>query len=281
MAKYDYEDRGKNSFLSNLGMGLSEGAMAMGQGMTGQPFLSNFQNMQMKRQEMAKEENAKKAFLTALGSGNLNPSEPSGGLGEQPQFIKVPDYSSPTGFKMEIDPRWSAKLESQKQTNIAVQKENETAISKSNRLKTVGKTIENAWLKTSPYKGAITKTGLVPVLGLWDILKKGAGATSAQQQDQAYASFVKGVRAQLARGMGDVGNLSEYEQRAVVQLVPSLMDSYESGSLKLGQLAQLVEDIKTTRGGKSGKEMETFDINGIKYNIPKDKVEAFKKAKGL
>jgi len=59
------------------------------------------------------------------------------------------------------------------------------------------------------------------------------------------------------------------------------MDSYESGQLKLGQLAQLVEDIKTTRGGKNGKEMQTFEVKGVKYNIPKDKVEAFKKAKGL
>jgi hypothetical protein len=260
---------------NNLGNALATFAMGMGQGITGQPYLTNFQNMQMKQREMAKEQESREAFNAALNAGQLN------GSGDQPQFIKVPDPSSPTGFKVEIDPRWSAGIESQKQSDIAVKKENEVAISKSNRLKTVGKTIENAWLKTSPYKGAITKTGLVPLLGAWDVIKKGMGATNAQQQDQAYASFVQGVRAQLARGMGDVGNLSEYEQRAVVQLVPSLMDSYESGNLKLGQLAQLVEDIKTTRGGKSGSSMETFDVNGIKYNIPKDKVDAFKAAKGI
>lgn len=271
---------GKMSFWKNLADSVGVGAMAMGQGMTGQPYLSNFQNMQLKRQEMQKEQSSKQAFLDALNSGQLNSQAPQDGIG-QPQFIKIPDPSSPVGFKLEIDPRWSAKIESQKQSDIAVTKENEVAISKSNRLKTVGKTIEGAWLKTSPYKGAITKTGLVPVLGLWDVIKKGVGATNAQQQDQMYANFVQGVRAQLARGMGDVGNLSEYEQRAVVQLVPSLMDSYESGQLKLGQLAQLVEDIKTTRGGKSGKEMETFEIKGVRYNIPKDKVESFKKAKGL
>lgn len=167
------------------------------------------------------------------------------------------------------------------QATIAQQKENETALGKAERLKTVGNTIEKQWLKTSPYKGAITKTGLVPALGAWDILKKGIGATDAQRQDQAYASFIAGIRAQLARGMGDVGNLSEYEQRAVIQLVPNLMDSYESGMLKLGQLAQLVEDIKTTRKGKQGVDMQTFAINGTTYNIPKDKVSDFKKAKGI
>lgn len=79
MAKYDYEDRSKNSFLRNLGMGLSEGAMAMGQGMTGQPFLSNFQNMQMKRQEIAKEQKnqaAMQAFRDKLLGGGLG-----GGIG--------------------------------------------------------------------------------------------------------------------------------------------------------------------------------------------------------
>jgi hypothetical protein len=183
------------------------------------------------------------------------------------------------GVNLTIGATPLAKAEEAAQT--AQIKEREVAIGKAERLKTVGQSIEKSWLKTSPYKGAITKTGLVPVLGMWDIVKKGAGATSAQRQDQAYASFISGVRAQLARGMGDVGNLSEYEQRAVIQLVPSLMDSLESGQLKLGQLAQLVEDIKTTRGGKNGKEMETFEVKGVRYNIPKDKVEAFKKAKGL
>jgi len=265
------KDEDKLNLVDRLGMGL----FAAGSGKDPYAVRSSIQENQMQKQKMQQQQDAQAAFNKALETGQLNQGA------NQPQFIKVPDPSSPTGFKVEVDPRWLAAIETKKQSDIAVQKENEVAISKSQRLKTVGKTIENAWLKTTPYKGAITKTGLVSVLGAWDVVKKGVGATDAQRQDQAYASFVQGVRAQLARGMGDVGNLSEYEQRAVVQLVPSLMDSYESGRLKLGQLAQLVEDIKTTRSGKSGKEMETFDIKGIKYNIPKDKVEAFKKAKGL
>ena len=143
------------------------------------------------------------------------------------------------------------------QSQIARAKEQEVAVGKAERLKTVGETVKQQWLKTSPYKGAITKSGMVPVLGQWDILKKGLGATSAQKQDQVYANFLQGIRAQLARGMGDVGNLSEYEQRAVIQLMPNLYDSYETGILKLGQLSQLVEDIKKTRGDNTNN-LEDF-----------------------
>jgi hypothetical protein len=213
---------------------------------------------------------AQQAFMKMFG--NFTPSNNGMGI---------------TGITVGADGKPSVTIgqtpeaKAEQEAKIAQVKERETAIGKAERLKTVGETIGKQWLKTSPYKGAITKTGLVPLLGMWDVIKKGAGATSAQRNDQAYANFVAGVRAQLARGMGDVGNLSEYEQRAVIQLVPNLMDSHESGMLKLGQLAQLVEDIKSTRSGKQGIDMQTFDVGGVKYNIPNDKVEAFKKAKGI
>jgi hypothetical protein len=230
----------------------------------------------MQTQKLAEEGEARKKFNDWLTK------QFPGGVGNQ-----APNGIGLTGFNIGSDGQptlnfgQTPESKISEQSKIAQAKENETAIGKAERLATVGQTIGTQWLKTSPYKGAITKTGLVPALGMWDIIKKGAGATDAQRRDQVYASFISGVRAQLARGMGDVGNLSEYEQRAVIQLVPNLMDSYESGQLKLGQLAQLVEDIKTTRSGKQGKEMQTFNVGGETYNIPKDKVEAFKKAKGL
>lgn len=263
----------------NLGEILSIGAMAMGEGITGRPYLTNYQNMQLKRQELDREANAKQAFLDAINGGQLNGQAPTGGMDDKPQFIKVPDYNSPIGFKLELDPRWISKVSSQQQIETATNKENSLVVSKAERLGTVGDTVKNQWLKTSPYKGLITKTGLVPALGMWDVLKKGIGATDAQQRDQVYANFVKGVRAQLARGMGDVGNLSEPEQVAVAQLLPTLMDSYESGIKKFEQISQLVADIKKRRGGDKG--VSNFVVGGISYDIPKDKVEAFKKAKGI
>jgi hypothetical protein len=198
------------------------------------------------------------------GDGNIN-------VGGQGDYVpeKLDMYGRPTGYK--INP-------AVEQGQIAQQKENEVALGKATRLETVGKTMEKEWLKTSPYKGKITGTGLVPVLGLWDVVKKGLGATDAQRQDQAYSDFVQGVRAQLARGMGDVGNLSEYEQRAVIRLLPTLFDSYESGKLKLQKLFGMVEDL---RGVRQKRGFSEFTVEGVNYKIPSDKVESFMKAKGL
>lgn len=204
--------------------------------------------------------------LSKLGLGGMN------GLG-----VTGATVDPMTGeTKLSIGQTSESKIK--EQSRIASAKEVETAIGKSNRLQTVGNTVKEQWLKTSPYKGLITKTGLVPVLGMWDVIKKGVGATSAQQNDQVYSNFVKGVRAQLARGMGDVGNLSETEQAAVVQLIPTLMDSYESGIKKFEQIAALVEGIRKTRNTQGYSE---FTVDNKSYRIPSDKVEAFMKAKGL
>ena len=69
--------------------------------------------------------------------------------------VKVPDPSSPIGFRTEIDLNYKNQLEIEKQAEAAKLKENEVALGKSERLNTVMKTIENQWLKTSPYRGAI------------------------------------------------------------------------------------------------------------------------------
>ncbi len=251
---------------------LSEGAMAFGEGLSGKPFHSNYMERDSQNAKMAYEQWKQKKQQEAYK--NMMSGQ---GVGQVPTVV-IADPNQKTGFRTEIDPNYKNKLEIEKQAEATQRKENEIALGKSERLNTVMQTIEKQWLKTSPYRGAITKTGLVPILGAWDIIKKGAGATEAQQNDQAYANFISGIRAQLARGMGDVGNLSEYEQRAVIQLAPTLMDSYESGQKKIGQMAQFIEDIRTTRQ-KSGKFQYTID--GKTYDIPKDKVEAFKKAKGI
>jgi hypothetical protein len=168
----------------------------------------------------------------------------------------------PTTGDLRISFGQTPEAKIKEQSQLAAAKERETTISKAERLEAVGNRVKQEWIKTSPYKGLITKAGLVPALGAWDILKKGLQATSAQRADLAYADFVQGIRAQLARGMGDVGNLSEYEQKAVIRLIPKLTDSYETGLLKMQQLSGLVDDIRQTR--KINK-----DINqGIVSKIP-------------
>lgn len=249
-----------------------------------------FRNWQMQNQGVENQIALVKANLAPDPQGGIN----IGGQKYSRQAPMMPDFSKLmggnsgeiglTGFSIGTDGmptmQFGQTPESKikEQSMIAAAKERETAIGKANRLQKVGESVQREWLKTSPYKGIITKTGLVPVLGMWDVLKKGMGATDAQQRDQAYASFVKGIRAQLARGMGDVGNLSETEQKAVSELVPTLFDSYESGLKKLEQISALVQDIRKTRDQQGFSE---FTIDGKNFRIPRDKVKSFMKAKGL
>lgn len=259
---------------------LSQGAAAFGEGLTGRPFLTNIQRMQ--------EGNAQRAFEQwKERQGSVQNQEMlanlTSGLGTNQGNIGLTGYTvNPATGNINLTYGQTPEAKAQEEARTAALKESMTNLGKAERLETIGKTVKDQWLATSPYKGLVTKTGLVPALGAWDVLKKGVGATDAQRRDQAYSSFVQGIRAQLARGMGDVGNLSEYEQRAVIQLIPNLMDSYESGILKLSQLSKLVSDIRDSRKSIiSGNNNQTFVVNGKTYSIPADKVEAFKKAKGL
>jgi hypothetical protein len=49
----------------------------------------------------------------------------------------------------------------------------------------------------------------------------------------AYKKFITGIRPKLSRGLGDVGNLSEQEQKAAMDLLPTDTDNYETGMKKL------------------------------------------------
>lgn len=138
-------------------------------------------------------------------------------------------------------------------------KEATLASSKANRLERLADFIGKKFQTTSPYsmKNKAVKAGMMPLLGAADIAKKGFQATDAQKNDKLYADFVDGVRAQLARGMGDVGNLSEYEQKAVLKLVPTLMDTAEVGAEKIRGIKELAAEIRKARdaGFKSIEEL--------------------------
>lgn len=52
-------------------------------------------------------------------------------------------------------------------------------------------------------------------------------------QAAAYQSSLNGMRSQIARGLGEVGNLSEYEQKVAIGLLPKLTDNTETRNAKL------------------------------------------------
>lgn len=49
----------------------------------------------------------------------------------------------------------------------------------------------------------------------------------------AYMASVEGMRSQIARGLGEVGNLSEYEQKYAVRLLPGITDNAETRAKKI------------------------------------------------
>lgn len=126
------------------------------------------------------------------------------------------------------------------QAVVAAEKERQVNLGKVRRLNSIANIIETKWLETQPQKG-----GLGRLLGMASIPMSSLQMNRGQQTDYAYRTFVKGMRAQLARAMGDVGNLSEPEQKAAMDLVPKLDDSYEVGTKKLQTIRDFVKSIES------------------------------------
>ena len=149
------------------------------------------------------------------------------------------------------------------QSTIAMEKERQLNTSKVSRLSGISDAVEKQWLTTSPRSGVETKFGLTPVLGAMDVLTSNLQANEGQQNDKAYLDFVKGMRAQLARAMGDVGNLSEPEQKAAMNLVPSLLDSKATGQKKLKNLRDFIGTIQETSAKKNTSAYKKAVTNEI------------------
>jgi hypothetical protein len=135
------------------------------------------------------------------------------------------------------------------QALVQAEKERQLNISKVSRLSNIASDVEKKFMNTSPYSSEtfVGKMGIIPLLGMVDVAKSQLQATEAQRNDRAYISFLKGMRAQLARAMGDVGNLSEPEQKAAMELMPTLLDSKETGLKKLENLRDFIKTIQNTK----------------------------------
>lgn len=186
---------------------------------------------------------------------SLVPSKPFGQA--QPfgadEYQMVPtEFSAsgrPKGFKRELTAEAGAKQEAKKQAMIASEKEKQVNAAKVSRLNNIINEIEKQY--------ANTQTSQNPIIRFKDVVGKGFQVTSNQRRDQAYSSFVSGVRAQLARAMGDVGNLSEYEQKAVLDLVPTLLDDPRTAALKISNIRSFITQIQAAAGQEpSGQSMK-------------------------
>ena len=272
----------KISGMQKLGLAMA----AFGQGMTGQPFASNIVNLwqkqdeqraeneyrqwQMKQQERELATTRQKIMMDAsykrraLESGV--PVYSMGADGELAQQGLVPKGAKVISPMSLMTPDQKIQLEAKSK----IEQERQANLAKVKRLYPIIDIVEREWIKTKPGNRA---EGL------------GKAVMSPLQVDKdvtSYQTFVKGMRAQLARAMGDVGNLSESEQQAALNLVPSVSDSKDVGVEKLNKIRAFISNLE---GGNidqaRGMLSQRFNYKGKVYNIPPDKIEAFKKAKGI
>jgi hypothetical protein len=125
------------------------------------------------------------------------------------------------------------------QAAVATEKERQVNLGKVRRLRPIIKNIRTRWLETQPESG-----GTGRLKGIFKSFTSDFQSTPQDARNNAYKRFRTGLRAQLARAMGDVGNLSVPEQQAAMDLVPSLQDNLETGKEKLKNLEDFIGSLE-------------------------------------
>jgi hypothetical protein len=168
------------------------------------------------------------------------------------QFGEATKYESISATKKQGE--IAASVEAEK----ASEKEKQVNATKVGRLSNLIDVIEKKYDET--------KTPSNPILRAGETFSRNLQLTNNQRTDKAYADFLGGVRAQLARAMGDVGNLSEYEQKAVMELVPTLLDDPKTAKIKIKNLRDFIKQVQTSAGikGKGTEEKKNNDPLGIR-----------------
>jgi hypothetical protein len=180
-------------------------------------------------------------------------SQPTGQV-PQRRLVATPTISSSgqVGFQFynpEVEQmKESAKLGSQ--IELAKQKERQLNEQKLGRLRNI----------SSFYEKELEK---IPVgSGVLGGLKAQANLFAAKNipginpKLAAFSSMKEGSRAQLARAMGDVGNLSEVEQKAAEKLIPTGGESSEERAEKIRMLKDFVNTLVEKNSGRQLQESE-------------------------
>ncbi len=205
---------------------------------------------------------AMKLYEQALGGGAPGGANVPGG-GYALESISPP--GSGLTLKRQPTPEEQGReisFESQKQSAIASEKERQLNVSKISRLGSIADFTEKKWLETKPGKGFFGR-----VSGASSIPLSYLQSTNQQSIDFAYKSFAKGMRAQLAKAMGDVGNLSEPEQKAAMDLIPSLMDTTEVGLKKIQNIRAFVNLIQSGDIESARKLLSTSAPGNVPGNV--------------
>lgn len=136
-----------------------------------------------------------------------------------------------------------SQQQEKQQVDTAVKKSEQELNRKQSVLLRTGKRIIDEWEKTNPSEIRTAQLASIPA----SLLQ----FTPDQKKDSTYRDFVKSLRAQLARGQGEVGNLAEGEQKAVMNAVPGLGDVRSVGYDKMVNYFKNIAETSTDEKTKS------------------------------
>jgi len=87
---------------------------------------------------------------------------------------------------------------------------------------------------------------------------KVSGALQLNPKVTAYEASLSGLRSQIARGLGEVGNLAEQEQKFAMDLLPRITDNTETRQAKLKNFKDYI-DLKIGKTNISGQSQNQFN----------------------
>jgi len=246
---FDRPEEGRRGFLSGLGGGLS-GFAAPFLGDT--QWLQRQQQMEAEQQKFTQDQEAKQAFLNALNGGQLNPQSPTNGLNAPmssstinptAQYIQVPDYNSPVGFRLELNPFYKTEQESKIRGEA---KSKEATIKASSAFGRVASAVK---IFSDYYKGALDEGGVGGLIAH----QKGkfiTGKLGGSLGEQMTATGkLYGQRAELALSMVPIlTNQNRFMTSIMDYINQSLPMGHEGANLAEGKLEQtLLNQFSTTK----------------------------------
>lgn len=181
-------------------------------------------------------------FMPAIGKGGVSLT---GRVPEDPEEVAL----TKTSKRLDIAKKIQELNKDKNEVSGAVEKD---AALRLQKLKELSKVVDFFEQKINEVPGAEGLQGRV--VGGANILQAMA---QTNPKIAAYQSSLEGMKALIARGLGDVGNLSEVEQRNAVKLLPNITDNLETRKQKI----QNFRDLMTMKGLQSALVDTTHTVN--------------------
>jgi len=200
--------------------------------------------LDISERELAQKQSAQQAFLKAMQGGGLG--------GDNPPLIKIPDPSSPIGVRLEVDPRWAANI--QKEKEVSAEAGKKAAGSQRDFLIAKGKlrTTFGAFKAMAEQAG-----GSGRVFGFKNLFQ---GTTGQNPYVKAYQGQLVEAAAALAKLAAPSARVG---QEIIAQFKKTLPTQFSTMDEAINQIRFSLHNAFATALGQSGEEMTPEIANQI------------------